>query len=120
MRKQPPTVAVLGASRGIGFGVARGYLKRGWRVIATTRTPVGKAKLRMLATEPDKLLEFNLEITDEAQIHAMVAGLSEIKIDVLFVNAGVGRGAGDRADTAKDSYRRWLFPHFYSLQVTHC
>jgi NAD(P)-dependent dehydrogenase (short-subunit alcohol dehydrogenase family) len=99
MRKQPPTVAVLGASRGIGFGVARGYLKRGWRVIATTRTPVGKAKLRMLANEPDKLLEFNLEITDEAQIHAMVAGLSEIKIDVLFVNAGVGRGAGDRADT---------------------
>ena len=92
MRKQPPTVAVLGASRGIGFGVARGYLKRGWRVIATTRTPVGKAKLRMLANEPDKLLEFNLEITDEAQIHAMVAGLSEIKIDVLFVNAGVGRG----------------------------
>jgi NAD(P)-dependent dehydrogenase (short-subunit alcohol dehydrogenase family) len=53
----------------------------------------------MLANEPDKLLEFNLEITDEAQIHAMVAVLSEIKIDVLFVNAGIGRGAGDRVDT---------------------
>ena len=52
---------------------------------------VGKAKSRT-RNEPDKLLELNLEITDEAQIHAMVAGLSEIKIDVLFVNAGIGRG----------------------------
>ena len=34
-RKQ--TALLLGASRGLGLGLAREYLSRGWRVIATAR-----------------------------------------------------------------------------------
>jgi NAD(P)-dependent dehydrogenase (short-subunit alcohol dehydrogenase family) len=98
MHDKQPTVAVLGASRGIGLGVAQAYLKRGWRVVATTRTSAGKAKLKELAGSSDNLIKFDLEITDEAQVQTMATSLSGTTIDVLFVNAGVGRGSSDRAD----------------------
>ena len=39
-RRRPcPTAAIIGASRGIGLGLARQYAASGWRVYATTRTP---------------------------------------------------------------------------------
>ena len=33
------TVAIIGASRGIGLGLVEHYAAEGWRVHATTRTP---------------------------------------------------------------------------------
>ena len=32
-----PTALLVGTSRGLGLGLVRGYLARGWRVIATAR-----------------------------------------------------------------------------------
>ena len=37
-----PTALLLGASRGLGLGLAREYLSRGWRVIATARSDAAK------------------------------------------------------------------------------
>ena len=37
-----PTALLLGASRGLGLGLAREYLSRGWRVIATARGNAAK------------------------------------------------------------------------------
>ena len=34
------TALIVGASRGLGLGLAREYARRGWRVIATVRTAI--------------------------------------------------------------------------------
>ena len=102
MSGQSPTVIILGASRGLGLGVAREYLRRGWRVIATARSAEGKARLHELANESSKSIKVeDLDITDELQLSAMAARLSDIEIDVLFVNAGISRGPDETADTLK-------------------
>jgi len=41
---QQSTVLVLGASRGLGFALAKEWLERGWHVIATVRSPSSELK----------------------------------------------------------------------------
>ena len=103
MSGRSPTVLILGASRGLGLGVAGGYLRRGWQVIATAECPAeGKARLHDLAKQSSKPIEIeDLDITDESQVSAMASRLSDVQIDVLFVNAGISRGPDETADTLK-------------------
>ncbi len=90
----PATVLVTGANRGIGLSLARIYLERGWKVIATARRPEEAAALRTLAAaDPDLTVEA-LDVKDHAQINALAAGLRGRPIDLLINNAGV---TGDRA-----------------------
>jgi NAD(P)-dependent dehydrogenase (short-subunit alcohol dehydrogenase family) len=84
------TALVIGASRGLGLAMAEEYLKRGWRVIATVRgeTPT---KLNNLWEAHGKNLEIEqLDINKPDQLTALRARLEGRKIDLLFVNAGVG------------------------------
>ncbi len=48
-----PTVLVTGSNRGIGFGLVREYVARGWSVIAACRTPAKAAALNALAEKSD-------------------------------------------------------------------
>jgi len=83
------TVLLIGASRGLGFAMAEEYLKRGWRVIATTRA-TSTDKLRRLAEASAGALEVEtLDITFPEQVAALRASLGDRRLDVLFVNAGV-------------------------------
>ena len=81
-----PTAAIIGASRGIGLGLARQYAAAGWRVHATTRTPEHPGALREIRGD---VHIHELEVTDRAQQRALGAALAGEAVDVLIHNAGV-------------------------------
>ena len=81
-----PTVAVIGASRGIGLGLVERYAEAGWWVHATTRTPREPGALGAVAGE---VRIHGLEVTDPTQRQALRDALGEEAIDVLIHNAGV-------------------------------
>lgn len=83
-------ILIIGASRGIGLGLVREYLSRGWRVIATERKPTPDSALGVLAQEVGGSLSVeSVDINLPAQIDALAGRLQGTKLDVLFVNAGV-------------------------------
>jgi len=86
----PRTILLAGASRGIGLGLARVFLHRGWRVIATARTPNAAAGLQALhADHADRLSIEALDVASPASIQALAGRLAVGHIDVLFVVAGI-------------------------------
>ncbi len=87
------TIILIGASRGLGLGLATEYLHRGWHVIATARDPAGAAKLQHLASShPGKLRIEALDVTQPKQATALAHTLSGTKADTLFVVAGRSGG----------------------------
>jgi NAD(P)-dependent dehydrogenase (short-subunit alcohol dehydrogenase family) len=83
------TIILIGASRGLGLGLAAEYLNRGWRVIATVRDPAGAGKLNELAlAHPGHVRIETLDVTSPAAAAALAQALSGTKADALFVVAG--------------------------------
>ena len=77
------TVLITGCSSGFGLATAHYFLERGWKVVATMRTPneglfPATEHLRMLA----------LDVTDPSSIQQAVEAAGPI--DVLVNNAGIG------------------------------
>jgi NAD(P)-dependent dehydrogenase (short-subunit alcohol dehydrogenase family) len=88
---------ILGASRGLGLGLARIYLARGWAVVGTVRSD--RTELHALAASaPGRLTVEMLEMTQPEQLAALRRRLEGRRFDVLFVNAGISNGAGERID----------------------
>ncbi len=87
------TVLVLGASRGLGLGLAQEWCSRGWHVVATRRgTAPG---LETLAKQyPDSLQIETCDIADAASVRALRSRLEGQSLGVLFVNAGIGQADG--------------------------
>ena len=79
------TALILGASRGLGLGLANEYLARGWRVIATARKDASKLE----ALQNGRLRIERVDITDAAALAALRRALADEALDLLFVNAGV-------------------------------
>ncbi len=92
MRK---TAVIVGASRGLGLGLAREYTGRGWRVVATTRGRHDAALDTLAAAAGEALRLVTLDINDaEAAARLGEAiGSDEARLDLLLVSAGI---AGDR------------------------
>lgn len=76
-------ICITGASRGIGFELARQYRERGDRVVAACRT--ASAALRELGVEVVEAVD----VTDDASVEALVEALDGRRIDVLVNNAGI-------------------------------
>lgn len=84
------TVLILGASRGLGLGLAREYHARGWRVIATERPSRPSLALRDLADASKGAVRVEpFDITDWAGFTGFARRLDGVALDLLFVNAGV-------------------------------
>jgi NAD(P)-dependent dehydrogenase (short-subunit alcohol dehydrogenase family) len=84
---------LIGASRGLGFGLAEEYLKRGWHVVATERNRT-TSKLHDLLGSTEVRLEIEtVDINYPDQVAALRARLASRTFDMLFVNSGVGDGA---------------------------
>jgi NAD(P)-dependent dehydrogenase (short-subunit alcohol dehydrogenase family) len=82
------TVLLLGASRGLGLGLTREYLARGWRVIATARDDAS----RLEALQQDAKVNLRIEridIADTDGVAELRATLADEKLDLLFLVAGI-------------------------------
>ncbi len=87
------TALIVGASRGLGLGLTREHLARGWDVTATTRTR--SEELEALRNEVrGRLVIETADITDAATVAALAARLKGRRFDLLFLNAGIMAGRG--------------------------
>jgi NAD(P)-dependent dehydrogenase (short-subunit alcohol dehydrogenase family) len=77
------TVLITGCSSGFGLETARLFLDRGWRVVATMRTPD-----ETLLPPSERLRVLPLNVTDAESIQRCVGAAGSI--DALVNNAGVG------------------------------
>ena len=83
------TILLAGASRGLGLGLAREFLGRGWRVVATARAPDASPGLKELeSSHGDRLTLETLDVADQGSVRALAGRLSGHKLDVMFVVAG--------------------------------
>jgi NAD(P)-dependent dehydrogenase (short-subunit alcohol dehydrogenase family) len=77
------SILITGCSSGFGLEIAKYFLDRSWRVIATMRTP----DETILPAAPNLTL-LQLDVADPASIAQAIASAGEI--DVLVNNAGIG------------------------------
>ncbi len=85
-----PSALILGASRGLGLGLAGELVRRGWTVTATVRKAADKERVE--AAGATSVLA---DITDAGSLGALEA-TTPPGLDLLFVNAGIS----EPADTA--------------------
>lgn len=78
-----PTILVTGCSSGFGLDIARHFLDRDWRVVATMRRPDPS-----VLPASDRLTILPLDVTKADSIAAAIAAAGPI--DVLVNNAGIG------------------------------
>ncbi len=91
----PKTILLAGANRGLGLGLVREYLGRGWHVVATARDPAAASELATLAqAHGDALTVERLDVADPASVRALASRFSGRALDVLFVVAGMNGHAG--------------------------
>jgi len=81
------TIFITGASSGLGKATAKLFQAKGWKVIATMRTPEKDTELNQL----DNVTLLPLDITNSSQVQQTVdAALALSDINVVFNNAGYG------------------------------
>jgi short-subunit dehydrogenase len=81
------TIFITGASSGLGKATAKLFQAKGWRVIATMRTPSNEEELSQLAN----VHLYPLDVTDTSKMQTTVADILKIySIDVVLNNAGYG------------------------------
>ena len=86
-----PTAVILGASRGLGFGLAGELVRRGWTVTGTIRRDEDRPAL-----EAAGVAYAFCDITDPAALASLEATTAP-GLDLLFVNAGISEPAGPEA-----------------------
>jgi NAD(P)-dependent dehydrogenase (short-subunit alcohol dehydrogenase family) len=81
---------IVGASRGLGLGLAAELARRGWQVIATVRTPDVPGELAAaVAKSPGRISTAMLDVESKSSVDALVVTLAKGKLDLLFLNAGI-------------------------------
>jgi NAD(P)-dependent dehydrogenase (short-subunit alcohol dehydrogenase family) len=110
------TALLLGASRGLGLGLAREYLARGWRVIATARDDA--SKLDALTKNANGRLRIEqVDIADAKGVAALRQKLAGEPLDLLFVVAGVSGSVPKPLHevTADEAARVYLVNTYYPI-----
>src|SRR5581483_5687045 len=79
---------ILGASRGLGLGLARELLARGWQVVGTVRRP-SEAADALRGANPGRFTIETADINAPEQLRDLHGRLRDARLDLLFVNAGV-------------------------------
>jgi len=88
---------IIGASRGIGLGLARELADRGWHVIASQRRPSEQLDE---AAKGGLIEVVTADVTDTASLEALAGRIAEGSLDVVLVNAGIMGNENQTADDA--------------------
>ena len=88
--RDPHSILITGANRGIGYEFARQYAEQGWLVIATARSPAAAADLQALAASHASVRVEQLDVTSAEQIAALASKYADQPVDVLLLNAAMG------------------------------
>lgn len=90
------TILIVGASRGLGRGMAAAFLDQGWHVVGTVFEQ-GRTELHDLAdAHPGRIVIEPLDMREPDQIAALRKRCDGRSLDILFVNAGT---SNDWAET---------------------
>ncbi|MGA8365423.1 MAG: SDR family NAD(P)-dependent oxidoreductase, partial [Solirubrobacteraceae bacterium] len=87
MNNPPKTVIITGASQGIGAGVVRAFLARGYNVVATARQATKSKELT--ASDRLALIDGDVGQFETAQKVAELALEKFKSIDAVVANAGI-------------------------------
>ncbi len=81
-------ILIVGASRGLGLGLAAEFAARGYAVTATVRDDAGAARVAALP-HANAISTDRLDVRDDAAVRAFAARHADTAFDVVFLNAGV-------------------------------
>ena len=112
MTRSPPSVLLIGASRGLGLAIAEEYLIRGAHVVASVRGTDHTALHDLRNANVDHLEIEDVDITNVAQIESLHRRLAGRRFDLLFVIAGV-------ANAPKETSANVATEEFVRLMVTN-
>jgi NAD(P)-dependent dehydrogenase (short-subunit alcohol dehydrogenase family) len=95
---------VVGANRGIGLGVVKEFLGRGWSVIATARRPEQATELNALAAEQERgrVTILKLEMNDPVALDGFPRALNDRMVDIVLINAGISGPAHKSASAVTE------------------
>jgi len=99
-----PVAVVTGAARGIGLAVARWFLDHGHRVALLDRDAATLDAALAAIGRPDDAIAVHCDVSDEAQVAAMVKRVRDEfgRLDFLVNNAGIQVAADSDALDAAD------------------
>ncbi len=86
---QQNRILLVGASRGLGLGLAQVFAAQGWDVVATVRDagrPGALGEVKGVRVEA-------VDITVPAQVQALHGRLAQARFEVVFIVAGISNGA---------------------------
>ncbi|NCP19315.1 MAG: SDR family NAD(P)-dependent oxidoreductase [Erythrobacter sp.] len=95
------TILIIGASRGIGLGLAREFAGRGWKVEASERSP--SDGLHEAAKEHNPSIEIvTVDVTQPETYSGLTGRFGEGTFDAIILNAGITGASHQSAEAATD------------------
>ena len=98
---QNKTAIIVGASRGLGLGLAREFARRGWQVTATARNAAAATELAgAAAAAGGGIAVEEVDLDRPESVDALAARLAGRRFGLVFINAGVPGPQHQSADIA--------------------
>jgi NAD(P)-dependent dehydrogenase (short-subunit alcohol dehydrogenase family) len=92
---------IVGASRGLGLGLAREFARRGWQVTATARSAAAATELvDEVAASYEGIAVEEVDLDRPESVDALVIRLADRRFGLVFINAGVSGPQHQSADIA--------------------
>jgi NAD(P)-dependent dehydrogenase (short-subunit alcohol dehydrogenase family) len=100
---------VTGAASGLGLATARAFAESGASVVlADWNEEAAQSAAKALASKGHKTLAIHCDVSDDAQVEAMVKQTVATfgRLDAAYNNAGVQNVLAETADTTREDYDR--------------